>query len=191
MKTVLILALLALTLCEEEPLAGGWERRSINENSLDIEEAFKLASEEYTKSNSVEADDLIRLTVYSQVVSGTNYKITFIDMKAEYPTIQEYVIYKPLPGKNAEAEITSHNEYEATSGLISFNDPTFDKIENALYKALKDTTEKLSYISYVFPVETKETNFFMISAYTQSGEHQYVVCQDKSNSEFYVFNKVK
>jgi hypothetical protein len=191
MRTILVLALLALSLCEEEPIAGGWERRSINENSLEIEEAFKLASQDYTKSNSVEEDDLIRLTVYSQVVSGTNYKITFIDMKAEYPTIQEYVIYRPLPGKNAEAEITAHNEYEATSGLISFNDPTFDKIENALYKALKDTTEKLSYISYVFPVETKETNFFMISAYTDNGEHQYVVCQDKSNSEFYVFNKVK
>ena len=191
MKTILVLALLALSLCEEEPLAGGWERRSINENSLEIEEAFKLASQDYTKSNSVEEDDLIRLTVYSQVVSGTNYKITFIDMKAEYPTIQEYVIYRPLPGKNAEVEITAHNEYEATSGLISFNDPTFDKIENALYKALKDTTEKLSYISYVFPVETKETNFFMISAYTNNGEHQYVVCQDKSNDEFYVFNKVK
>ena len=190
MKTILVFALLALSLCEE-PMTGGWERRSINENSLEIEEAFRLANQEYTKSNSVEVDDLIRLTVYSQVVSGTNYKITFIDTKAEYPTIQEYVVYRPLPGKNAEAEITDHKEYEATSGLISFNDPTFDKIENALYKALKGTTEKLSYISYVFPVETRETNFFMISACTDSGEHQYVVCQDRSNNEFYVFNKVK
>ena len=190
MKTVLIFALLALTLCEE-PIAGGWERRSIYENSLEIEEAFRLANEDYTNTNQVESDDLIRLTVYTQVVSGTNYKITFIDTKAEYPTIQEYVVYRPLPGKNAQIEITDHNEYEATSGLISFNDPTFDKIENALYKALKDTTEKLSYISYVFPVETRETNFFMISANTNNGDHQYIVCQDKSNSEFYVFNKVK
>ena len=191
MKALLVLALLAFSLCEEEPIAGGWERRSINENSLEIEEAFKLASQEYTKSNSVEVDDLIRLTVYTQVVSGTNYKITFIDTKAEYPTIQEYVIYRPLPVNNAELKITDHTEYEATSGLISFNDPIFDKIENALYKNLKDTTEKLAFISYVFPVETRETNFFMISAYTDNGEHQYVVCQDRSNSEFYVFNKVK
>ncbi len=189
MKTVLVFALLAFSLCET--ITGGWERRSIYENSMEINEAFKLASEEYTKSNSVETDDLIPLTVYTQVVSGTNYKITFIDTKAEYPSIQEYVVYRPLDSTNAPIEITQHNEYEATSGLISYNDPTFDKIENALYKNLKDTEEKLSYISYVFPVETTETNFFMISAFTKNGEHQYVVCQDKSNSEFYVFNKVK
>ena len=87
--------------------------------------------------------------------------------------------------------ISKHTEYEATSGLISFNDPNFTLIENALYKALKETKEKLSFISYVFPVETEETNFFMISAYTEDGEHQYVVCQEKLTKEFYVFNKVK
>ena len=190
MKAILIFTLLAFSLCQ--PLDGGWEKRSIFENSLEIEEAFRFANEDYTKTNSVEPDDLIRLTVYSQIVSGTNYKVTFIDIKAEYPTIQEYVIYKPLPvAQNAEKQILEHNEYEATSGLISFNDPLFGKIENALYKELKDTTEKLSYVSYVFPVETLETNFFMINAYTSDGEHQYVVCQDKSNGEFYVFNKVK
>ena len=188
MKTVLISILISLISCQ---LLGGWTKRSLKENNLYIDRSFNTAIKSYSNDENVDVDDFIRLTVYSQVVSGTNYKITFIDMKAEYPTIQEYVIYRPLPGKNAEAEITAHNEYEATSGLISFNDPTFDKIENALYKALKDTTEKLSYISYVFPVETKETNFFMISAYTNNGEHQYVVCQDKSNDEFYVFNKVK
>ena len=194
MKTILIIVLLALSLCDEKTLTGGWEKRSVYENSMEIEEAFKTAAASYSKSNSVESDDLIRLTVYSQVVSGTNYKISFIDTKAEYPTIQEYILYKPLPsnenGKN-EMTISEHNEYEATGGLISFNDPSFTLIENALYKSLKNTNEKLSFISYVFPVETKETNFFMISAYTENGEHQYVVCQDKENKEFYLFEKVK
>ena len=194
MKVIFILALITLSLCEDEPLTGGWKKRSVNENDLFIDEAFKTASADYKQSNSAEEDGLIRLTVYSQIVSGTNYKISFIDTKAEYPTIQEYVLYKPLPSSTENGEkmaISKHTEYEATSGLISFNDPNFTLIENALYKALKETKEKLSFISYVFPVETEETNFFMISAYTEDGEHQYVVCQEKLTKEFYVFNKVK
>ena len=194
MKVIFILALITLSLCEDEPLAGGWEKRSVNENDLYIDEAFKIASTDYKQSNSAEEDSLIRLTVYSQIVSGTNYKISFIDTKAEYPTIQEYVLYQPLPSSTENGGkmiISKHTEYEAISGLISFNDPNFTLIENALYKALKKTNEKLSFISYVFPVETEETNFFMISAYTEDGEHQYVVCQEKLTKEFYVFNKVK
>ena len=188
MKAILIFTLLTLTLCEA--ISGGWEKRSINENSLEINKAFKMAAESYLENKNLEEDDLIRLTVYSQIVSGINYKVTFIDTKAEFPSIQEYVVYFPLPSENLNEEIIEQTEYEATNGLVTFNDPLFSKLENKLYYFLKDTSEKLIYISYIYPIENKETYFYMISSYTEKGEMQYVIGQDKQSGEFYSFNKI-
>ena len=141
MKAILIFALLTFILCDKEQFSGGWEKRSITENSLEINRAFQIAAKSYIENKNILEDDLIRLTVYSQVVAGTNYKVTFIDIKAEFPSIQEYVIYFPLPNTNKEEEIIDQTEYEATSGLLTFNHPLFSKLENKLYFFLKDTNE--------------------------------------------------
>ena len=169
------------------------EKHSIYENNFDIEIAFKEASTDYITSNKAEEDDLIRLTVYSQVVAGTNYKITFIDSKAEFPIIHEYIIYKPLKDGNKNdngVSITTHKEYQPENGIIPFNDPTFDLIDNVLYKYLEATKEELKFISYVYPIENRETSFFLIEAYTSDGEHQYILCQD-NNSKEYSLSKIK
>ena len=194
MKALLFIALLTFSLCAEEQLVGGWKKRSIYENSLEIEEAFKTASKHYIKKNKgVEPDDLLHLTVYSQLVNGMLYKVTFIDSLAEFPVVQEYKILKTQSNNRNEDPYTveSHIEYEANEGLIPFNDEKFTMLEFQLYRLLKDTNEKLNFISYVYPVENDETNFFIISAYTDDGEHQYVICQDKENDEFYAFSKIK
>ena len=192
MKSILILALLALSLCSTEtPVLGGWTKRLITENNFDIDQSFKKANSEYTKTNDVDPDSLIRLTVYSQQVSGTNYKVTFIDPEADFPTIQEYVVYVPLRESGEKMSVVDHKEYEADSGLIDYNDPVFDELESKLYHSLKDTKEQFNYISYVFPVENAESLFFMISAYTTDGQHQYIICQDKASKKFYNIQKVK
>ena len=190
MKAILIFALLTFILCDKEQFSGGWEKRSITENSLEINRAFQIAAKSYIENKNILEDDLIRLTVYSQVVAGTNYKVTFIDIKAEFPSIQEYVINFPLPNANKEEKIIEQTEYEATSGLLTFNHPLFSKLENKLYFFLKDTNEKLIYISYIYPIENDETYFYMISSYTEKGEKQYVIGQDKKSGEFYSFNKI-
>ena len=46
---------------------GGWEKRSINENSLEINTAFNIAAESYLENKNLVEDDLIRLTVYSKI----------------------------------------------------------------------------------------------------------------------------
>ena len=112
---------------------------------------MKSVEQIYLENKNLVEDDLIRLTVYSKIVSGTNYKVTFIDTKAEFPSIQEYVVYFPLPSENLNEEIIEQTEYEATNGLVTFNDPLFSKLENKLYYFLKDTNEKLIYISYIYP----------------------------------------
>ena len=180
MKYILILVLITFSLCDDEnqPL-GSWKKRSINENSFEIDQSFRRAIKDYSESNDVDFDDIIPLTVYSQVVNGINYKVTFIDPKSEYPTIQEYVINKGISNKNEEGYvILQHKAYENTEGLISFNDPSFTLLENQLFTYLKDTKEELNFISLVYPLKNDNTNFYMINAYTNDGEHQYIVCQD-------------
>ena len=185
MKAIIIISLLLISICADEPeqLDGGWERNSFKENDLEIEGAFKASFEEYKKINpESDINDLIRLTIYTQIVSGKNFKICFIDSKADYPTIHEYKFYKPLPVNNdgkEEYKFQEHNEYETSEGLINFKEPNFTSVENELYKLLKKNDIKLNYLSYVFPVENLETKFFIISASTSNGTHQYVICQDK------------
>ena len=150
MKSILILALFTFSLCLGGfGLAGGWSKRSILENSLDIDQSFKLATAEYTKTTNVDADSLVRLTVYSQVVSGSNYKVTFINPNTVYPVIQEYVVYIPLRQSNNKIEITDHKEYKAENGVLAHNDSAFSELEKQLYDFLKNTKEKLIFISYV------------------------------------------
>ena len=133
----------------------------------------------------------MRLTVYSQIVSGTNYKITFVDSKADLPIIQEYTVWVPLNLANNELDIIGHNTYKAKNKLIPTDKPSFKALEKNLHKYLKDSTEKLCYISYISPIENDETNFYLINANTGNGEHLYVICQEKRTGEYYLIRKVK
>ena len=65
-----------------------WKKYSFNENSLEIDQSFRQSAKKYCKTHDVEPDDLNRLTVYSQLVNGVNYKITFMNLTSEYPTIE-------------------------------------------------------------------------------------------------------
>ena len=193
MKYILILVLLTFSLCEDEKKqpVGGWTKRSFNENSLEIEQSFRLAAKEYCETHNIDPEDLIRLTVYSQVVNGINYKITFMDPTSNYPTIEEYRVYKGLGNKREDYKVEENTKYENTEGVISFNDPNFTLLENQLYKYLKESDEELDFISYVYPLENDFTKFYIINAQTKDGEHQYVACQDKSSNKFDSVHRIK
>ena len=93
MKVILIITLVALSLCrEDEELEGGWEKCSLEDTELQekINQAFLEAYNSYSSSTNnidLKIDDLIRLTIYTQIVSGMNYRVTFIDRKAELPVV--------------------------------------------------------------------------------------------------------
>ena len=191
MKALLIIFLFVFSLCEEK--LGGYKRRSFQENDLNINQAFKDAADHYMEANNVDdINDLIRLTVYSELVNGNNYKVTFIDSTADFPAIQEYVINVPFSNtKNEGNKIVEIKEYLPNEGLIPFNEARFTLLEIELHKFLKDTNEKLNFISYLYPVKNEETNFYVINAYTEDGEHDYIVCQDLESNEYYTFEKIK
>ena len=192
MKVILVILLLALSQCGE--IDGGWEQRSFNENDLGIDGALNTSFEEYKKINSAaEMNDLVPLTVYTQVVSGMNYKICFVDKKADSSTIHEFIFYKPLAVNNdgkEEYKLQEYNQYTNKLGLLDYKDEKFTSVEKALYKLLKKSNIKLNYISYIIPIENEQTNFFMVSAETDNGINLYIICQEKKSQEFYTYKKI-
>ena len=191
MKPIVFISLLVFTLCfgEKESL-GGWTKRSTAENSFEIDQVFKMATKKYASSNGVDPDDLIRLTVYSQVVSGTNYKVTFVDSKANTPAIQEFTVFVPLSLKK-ELIITAQKEYKIENKNLPKDEPSFKQLEKQLFKFLKDGIERLGYISYVSPVQNEQTKFYFVNADTENGEHLYIICQDRITGEYYDVQKLK
>ena len=191
MKSFLLLVLFSLISCQ----LGGWSKRSLEENNLSIDRSFTAAYKSYFDGENGNYDDYIRLSVYSQMVSGTNYKVCFLDTKAKYPTIQEYVVHVPLPSSNRERNgpeftVIQHNEYEI-GNFVSVNDVTFSKVKENLTKSLENTNEKVKQISYVFTAENENAIFFMVFADTENGEHEYIFSQDKISKELQFINKIK
>jgi len=195
MKVILIITLFALSLCTDiVDIDGDWEKCSLEENNTKIEEAYHIAYEKYATNINVKIDDLIHLTAYYQIVNGTNYRIAFIDRKSEFPTIHEFQFYNPLPVNNNgtdELIFSEHIEYDASEGLLDFNDEDFTLIENKLYYYLKKQNEKLNYIMYAYPVECQDYTFFIIYADTENGQSLYVIGRDPESQEFDVFQKIK
>ena len=186
MKTILLIALFALSLCEET--TGSWTKESFNSNDAIIFRAFQTAAAAYTKANGGNYDDLRGLTVYSQLVNGKNYKICFVDSKSDVPTIFEYVVYKPLPNEGEDEinfSLSSARSLDSTNGLISYTDPEFTKIEVSLKTAFSKITNTFNFINFIYPVENDETTFYIIRATTTEGEKNIIFAKEKATSTYY------
>ena len=190
MKATLILILFSLTFCQEG-LSGGWVKRSLAENNIYIDRSFTSAFAEYSGEKK-NYDDYIRLTVYSQIVAGTNYKVCFYDTKAEKPVVQEYVVYVPLTSwkKGPVFRVTRHNEYQATQS-VNANDESFTLVEKHLTQGLENTNEKVKSVSSILTAENSESTFYIITADTENGKHQYIIAQDKATKKLDYANKIK
>ena len=192
MKTVLLLVLLSLISCQEG-MVGGWEKRSTAENNIYIDRCFKEAFKSYANSEEANPDDYIPLTVHSQVVAGTNYKVTFVDPKVQVPTVQEYVVFVPLPHQirnGVDLQVTRHKEYQTAESLKT-NDETYIKLQYHIAKELEGTKEKIKEITSVSNIETRQNNFYVIDAVTENGNHQYIVAQDRFTSELDYPQKIR
>ena len=190
MKATLILILISLIFCEEG-FSGGWVKRSLAENNIFIDRSFTSAFAEYSGEKK-KYDDYIRLTVYSQLVAGTNYKVSFYDTKAEKPVVQEYVVYVPLTSwkKGPIFRVTRHKEYEATQ-TVNANDESFSLVEKHLTQGLENTNEKVKSVSSIVTAENRESTFYIITAETENGEHQYIIAQDKTTKKLDYANRIK
>ena len=187
MKTVLLLVLLSLISCQEG-MVGGWTKRSTAENNIYIDRSFREAFKSYANSEDANPDDYIPLTVHSQVVAGTNYKVTFVDPKAEVTTVQEYVVFVPLPHQmknGADLQVIRHKEYKA-NGLLEANDEAYTKIQYHIVKELE-----VKEVTSISKIETRQTNFYVIDAVTINGNHQYIVAQDRFTNELDFPQKIR
>ena len=84
MKKVLFFIFLSFIICEEN--LGNYQRRSFKENSAEIEVTYKVAEKAAisffkTYLNKTKGFTIYPLSVYSQVVKGTNYKYTFASLE--------------------------------------------------------------------------------------------------------------
>ena len=79
MKSIIILSLLALTLCKGFGMMGSWQKDTFASNDIRIDRARQAAEAKYLQIANVKEDDveLIPLAVYRQLVNGLNYKIIF------------------------------------------------------------------------------------------------------------------
>ena len=192
MKAVLLLVLLSLISCQEG-MVGGWEKRSTAENNIYIDRCFKEAFKSYANSEEANPDDYIPLTVHSQVVAGTNYKVTFVDPKVQVPTVQEYVVFVPLPHQmrnGVDLQVIRHKEYQ-TSETLKTNDETYIKLQYHIAKELEGTKEKIKEITSISKIESRQTNFYVIDAETENGNHRYIVAQDKFTNELDYPQKIR
>ena len=191
MKATLFLTLISLIFCQTG-FSGGWVKRSLAENNLYLDRSFTSAFMEYSEAKNSKNEDYIRLTIYSQVVAGVNYKVCFYDPNSEKPVVQEYIVYVPITSwkKGPIFRITKHSEYPAEKSLNA-NDESFSLAEKQLTQGLENTNEKVKSVSSILTAENGESIFYIITAETENGEHQYIIAQDKADKKFDYANKIR
>ena len=196
MKSLLIIFLFVFSLCLEDEKLSSWQQYTVTEDDPVFKSILNVAYSNYTENINnidIKIDDILRLTVYTQLVNGMNFKVTFVDRKAEFPTINEYIINRPIPkdGEDLVYAILEKNEYDESTGLIKFDDPKFTEVENQLYKFLNKKSIKLLYISYVYPVENDETKFYIVNADTEDGQNLFVIGYNKASKKYDFCVKIK
>ena len=186
MKVVLLVSLLfSLSLCDET--TGGWKKLSFNSNDAVIYRALQTA-EAYYKKITGSTEEIIGLTVYSQVVNGVNYRICFVDPNNSAQSIFEYTLYKPLPteeGNEINFSVSGTKTYEPSEGLLNFDDPLFTKIEVDLKYAFSKMTNTFKFINFIYPIKNDVTTFYIIRATTTEGEKNIIFAKDEENDVYY------
>lgn len=183
MKITFVL-LLAFSLCN----LGGYTRRSFMENHYDIDLARRTAFADYAQKNNVEEDDLIPITVHSQVVNGINMLITFADSKNFKNEVHEYEIHvKTFGGNSNGPQILNIATRKVSEDFVSMADRRFPKVHSELFKYYnEEKNSKLEYVKSINTIETNLSTFFICVAKTDKGEFTYIVEQDKESKKFQV-----
>ena len=179
MKAILLIALISTSLCG---LLGGWTKRSYRENDLGIEMAVRKAYEQYSKQNSgSEADFFERLTVYSQLVNGVNYKMCFFAIDGEPNTIRQFTISSP-PFSNPDGDYTLYEEsvLKASDNGNLLNSNVVNNLGVKLGEYLGDNNVKVANVKYA---ENDDSVFYFVS--TEEGKNaKFLIVQDKQENSF-------
>ena len=160
MKKILFLIFLSFIICEEN--FGNYTRRSFKENSFEIEVTYKVAEKASisffkTYLNKTSKFTIYPLSIYSQLVKGTNFKYIFASLErngnmAVITTTVYLGLNETAPQfKNiiAADEILQKEEFEDISNMENaikekyknefFKNETLNGFKNILFEEAEDS----------------------------------------------------
>ena len=172
MKKILFLIFLSFIICEEN--FGNYTRRSFKENSFEIEVTYKVAEKASisffkTYLNKTSKFTIYPLSIYSQLVKGTNFKYVFASLERN--------------GKMAVITTTVYLELNETAPQFK-NIVAADKIQK---EEFEDFSNMENAIKNVYKNEFKNNEIFSgfkNVLFEDAGDSLYFVRLNSKNGDY-------
>ena len=186
MKKILFLIFLSFIICEEN--FGNYTRRSFKENSFEIEVTYKVAEKASisffkTYLNKTSKFTIYPLSIYSQLVKGTNFKYIFASLErngnmAVITTTVYLGLNETAPQfKNiiAADEILQEEDFEDIS-----------KMENAIKEKYKDDFKNNKIMNEFKNIlfEEAEDSLYFVRLNSKRGD--YALVYKDLNGTYYI-----
>ena len=190
MKSIIIL-LIAIALC----IPGGYHKMKDFKrlNDANIDRLIRATSERFFSDAMTNADLMTvePIELYSQVVSGINYKVIFATQAYSNTRndvqLHEYVFYKPLNfEENSVAELENVGSIKHfQSNGVSVNSPRYSQINAAISSYLMGSRNKLVSVNSVNAIEVYSDTYYAVKATIEGKniEAGFVVVENKGEYE--------
>ena len=190
MKSIIIL-LIAIALC----IPGGYHKIKDFKrlNDANIDRLIRATSERFFSDAMTNADLMTvePIELYSQVVSGINYKVIFATQAYSNTRndvqLHEYVFYKPLNfEENSVAELENVGSIKHfQSNGVSVNSPRYSQINAAISSYLMGSRNKLVSVNSVNAIEVYSDTYYAVKATIEGKniEAGFVVVGNKGEYE--------
>ena len=190
MKSIIIL-LIAIALC----IPGGYHKiKNFKRlNDANIDRLIRATSERFFSDAMTNADLMTvePIELYSQVVSGINYKVIFATQAYSNTRndvqLHEYVFYKPLNfEENSVAELENVGSIKHfQSNGVSVNSPRYSQINAAISSYLMGSRNKLVSVNSVNAIEVYSDTYYAVKATIEGKniEAGFVVVENKGEYE--------
>ena len=190
MKAFIIL-LIALASC----IPGGYHKIKDFKrmNDMNIDRVIRATSQRFYFDANTNADLMTvePIELYSQVVSGINYKVIFATQAYSNTRndvqLHEYVFYKPLNfEENSVAELENVGSIKHfQSNGVSLNSPRYSQINAAISSYLMGSRNKLVSVNSVNAIEVYSDTYYAVKATIEGKniEAGFVVVENKGEYE--------
>lgn len=151
-KIILLISFFLFANCQIK--LGGFEKDSFESNDIRVDKAWRTVETEYYKQTGHNKNDawLYRVSIYKQLVSGINYKISFVahDRDKNKVKTYEYIVLCGLTSNNGDPfpfELVSTKELSIKD--IPVNNSKYGKINNMVNSFSKQKDDKIAYVNTI------------------------------------------
>jgi hypothetical protein len=158
-------------------------------NDMNIDRVIRATSQRFYFDANTNADLMTvePIELYSQVVSGVNYKVIFATQAYANTRndvqLHEYVFYKPLNfEENSVAELENVGSIKHfQSNGVSVNSPRYSQINAAISSYLMGSRNKLVSVNSVNAIEVYSDTYYAVKATIEGKniEAGFVVVENK------------